>query len=119
MHSLETTSCLIIDLLTPHHILVIEVLCLRRDVPAVFVMQANVPLHVEDPEAVDDQNSSRMPHNTITTSTQKYSYNYVMRQQIPNDNKMFIYIHDGPMTIVKRTGGAVFCDTALKSFFIR
>ena len=34
-----------------------------------------------------------------------------MRQQIPNDNKMFIYIHDGPMTIMKRTGGAVFCDT--------
>ena len=32
----------------------IEVLCLRRDVPAVFVMQANVPLHVEDPEAVDE-----------------------------------------------------------------
>ena len=27
-------------------ILVIEVLCLRRDVPAVFVMQADVPLHV-------------------------------------------------------------------------
>ena len=24
---------------------------------------------------------------------------------------MFIYIHDGPMTIMKRTGGAVFCDT--------
>ena len=58
------------------------------------------------------QNSSRMPHNTIATATQKYSYNYVMRQQIPNDNKMFIYIHDGPMTIMKRTGGAVFCDTA-------
>ena len=57
------------------------------------------------------QNSSRTPHNTITTATLKCSYNYAMMGQIPDDNGMSVYIHDGPMAIAKRTGGAVFCNT--------
>ena len=57
------------------------------------------------------QNSSRMPHNTVTTAMQKCSYNYAMVGQIPGDNGMSVYIHDGPMAIAKRTGGAVFCNT--------
>ena len=34
-----------------------------------------------------------------------------MMGQIPDDNRMSVYIYDGPITIAKRTGGAVFCNT--------
>jgi hypothetical protein len=57
------------------------------------------------------QNSSHTPHNMTKTAKQKYSYNYAMMGQIPDDNRMSVYMYDGPITIEKRTGGAVFCDT--------
>ena len=60
---------------------------------------------------VEWQNSSRTPHNTITTDTLKRSYNYAMMGQMPDGGRMPIYAHDGPITIAKQTRGAVFCST--------
>jgi hypothetical protein len=60
---------------------------------------------------VEWQNSSRTPHNTITTATLKCSYNFDVMGQMPSSGRMPIHAHDGPMTNAKQTRGAVFCST--------